>query len=295
MEKKIKKIIGIAACMLLLAAAAQSQVIMTTERDHSDYDGSMLLGIRYMPTFSDFDIKKSDGGAVETEFVLGHGVGALIGGNFSNHIGLQAEVIYSALAQQYRDGSLDHKVHLDYISVPLMLTLNTHYSSPVNLNVAFGPQFSANVGSKVTTTGTPDDNNENVHAVLAVKPADIGFAYGAGLDFGSAAFKVSLGYRGVIGLLDISDTSDNITTDEYYILDRSHVNTYAGYIGLTFGFLKTSGDRKEHVLPATLFLFFYDESACDHVVKRLLFFCKSGHQITYAKDGAGNDLAEKTT
>jgi hypothetical protein len=48
---------------------------------------------------------------------------------------------------------------------------------------------------------------------------------GAGVDFGSEV-KFSVGFRGVYGLVDISDQSQSVTTNEYYVLDRSHVKTY---------------------------------------------------------------------
>ena len=235
----MKKLFGIIAAFLLCVTAyaqvAQPAYVEIREVDDDDDDGKFLLGFRYLPTFTDFDLKTSSGGVLETSFELGHGFGGLVGYNFNHHIGLQAEVIYSELTQKYRDQSMDQHVKLNYVSVPLMLTLHTNYSAPVSLNLAFGPQVSFNTGSKIDATDTPE--GDSVHAVLAVNPADIGFAYGAGLDFGlGSSVKLSLGYRGVIGLVDISDDNQNLTSDEYYILDRSKVNTYAGYIGLTFGF-----------------------------------------------------------
>jgi hypothetical protein len=37
-------------------------------------------------------------------------------------------------------------------------------------------------------------------------------------------------------LVDISDKNNNSTTNDYYILDRAHVKTYSGYLGLGFMF-----------------------------------------------------------
>jgi len=67
----------------------------------------------------------------------------------------------------------------------------------------------------------------------------LGFAYGAGFDFSVSRLRrlrVSLGFRGVYGLFDISDNSKSITTDSYYLLDRTHIQSYAGYAGLSFLF-----------------------------------------------------------
>jgi hypothetical protein len=240
----MKKSFALIICTLFSYAAFSQEpepqvvVVQPTQEvevhEHHSHHGLFLLGLRYMPTFTNFDLKSEDGKPLETSFTLGHGFGALVGYNFNEHFGLQAEVIYTQMAQKYRDASMDQEVKLNYINVPVLFVLRTHYSRPVSFNVVIGPQFSANTGSSFSSTDTPE--GDSVHAVLAVKPADIGFAYGAGFDFGSERVKFSVGYRGVIGLVDISDNSTNITTDQYYILDRSHVNTYAGYVGLTFGF-----------------------------------------------------------
>jgi hypothetical protein len=195
---------------------------------------TLYIGARFMPTFTSLNFQKAEEGPLETTMVLGYGFGGLVGVNFSEHVGMQAEVIYTALAQKFKNNSKEQKVSLSYVNVPLMLVLNTNYSQPVNFNVCFGPQVGINTGSKIESGES--NGTDTIHAVLAVKPVDIGFAYGAGLDFGSANFKISVGFRGVYGILDISDRSKSITTNEYYVLDRSHVKTYSGYIGVAFGF-----------------------------------------------------------
>lgn len=197
----------------------------------SESDGKGIFGVRFMPTITSLDYSASQG-AVETSFVLGYGAGILLGTNFNEHVGLQGEIIYSQLAQKFKSGDLEHKVKLSYINVPLLLSLNTGIYNPVNVNFVIGPQLGLNVGSSIDVTSGIEDT---VHAVFAVKRGDIGFAYGAGVDFGKDV-KFSVGFRGVYGLLDISDNSQSITTSEYYILDRSHVKTYSGYVGVSFLF-----------------------------------------------------------
>jgi hypothetical protein len=205
-------------------------------KEEGDEVPRVILGVRYMPTFTSLNYHKTDEGVIETTFVLGYGIGGLLGFNITDNVGLQGEVIYSSLAQKYKSSSTDieHKVQLSYVNVPLLLVFNTGYSHPVNLNICVGPQIGINTGSKIETNGT--NQGDTLHAVLAVKPADLGIAYGAGLDFGPPNFKISVGFRGVYGLLDISDNNTSLKTDQYYILDRAHVKTYSGYIGVTFGF-----------------------------------------------------------
>ncbi|MBK8192171.1 MAG: PorT family protein [Lewinellaceae bacterium] len=195
------------------------------------------FGLRFMPTFSNFDVKTSSGGTVSGEANLGMGFGALLGFNFSDHVGIQGEVIYSSASQKYKDVDVERKVQLRYVNIPLLLSLNTNKSKAVNLNIVAGPQIGINVGSSLKVSG--GDITTNSNGVLSIRKGDIGFAYGAGLDFGlnpSRTLRLGLGYRGVIGMFDISDNSNNITTDRFYILDRSHIKSHAAYIGLSFLF-----------------------------------------------------------
>src|SRR5436190_811113 len=83
----------------------------------------------------------------------------------------------------------------------------TPTSRGVNLNITAGPELGRNVGSSIQHASV-GSNIDTVHAVVSVKKGDIGVAFGASLDFRIAeALKLSLGYRGVRGVVDISDNS----------------------------------------------------------------------------------------
>lgn len=195
------------------------------------------FGIRFMPTFSNVEVNTASGGRVTGEGKLGFGIGALLGFNFNNHVGVQAEVIYSALAQQYKEEDRKRDIKLKYVNIPLMLSLNTGKTKIVNLNIVGGPQLGINVGSSIKYSGGTGSDSTN--AVFAVKKGDFGFAYGVGLDFGineSRSARLSIGYRGVIGIADISDDSNTIDNNSYFVLDKSHVKTNAAYIGLSILF-----------------------------------------------------------
>jgi len=56
-------------------------------------DQSAEFGVRFMPTVSAFDLQTSSGGNIKGEATLGYGIGALLGFNFSDHVGVQGEVI----------------------------------------------------------------------------------------------------------------------------------------------------------------------------------------------------------
>jgi hypothetical protein len=224
-------------CTALLAASTTFLVAQepTTTTGNGTYPG-FELGARYMPTFSSFDVRGSNG-VVYSQFTLSHGVGGFMAFNANEHVGFQVEGIYLEMTQKYRDRDLDRTVRLNYVNFPLLLSLNTSKGAPVNLNIVGGPQFGINVGSHVDSE--PGGTADTVTAVLAVKSGDVGVAYGAGLEFGLGANRnvaLELGFRGVYGLIDISDKSQSTTTEQYYILDRAHVQSYAGYVGLRFGF-----------------------------------------------------------
>ncbi|HEY0029907.1 MAG TPA: porin family protein [Bacteroidia bacterium] len=210
-----------------------------TTQDEDPPFRSGEFGVRFMPSFSRMEFRNLDGETVKGDVVLSYGYGALLALN-SKHVGVQLEAIYNSYAQKYKDHDMERKVNISYLNIPLLLTLNTDKSKVVNLSAAIGPQMGINVGSKLETTGTNNTNNgDSLHAVLAVKKADLGFAYGAGLEFAvnpPRTVRINLGFRGVYGLIDISDKSKTVATDSYLILDRTNMETYSGYIGLSFIF-----------------------------------------------------------
>jgi hypothetical protein len=250
MKKHIKVLLavmflGVSTQMLAQDTKTSTTVTSTTTttvdneadnnaKDNSDYP-AFYIGFRFLPTFTALDYRPVDNSTAVATAVVSYGWGGFFGFNFSEHVALQPEVIYSRLAQQYKVADRVNNVRIDYINIPVLLRINTDVRKPVNLNVVFGPQFGINVGSSVET----EDNGatSTVAAKLAVKSGDFGFAYGAGLDFSLGGFTtLGVGFRGVYGLVDISDNSATQSTDEYYVLDKTNVKTYAGYVGLSFGF-----------------------------------------------------------
>jgi hypothetical protein len=192
------------------------------------------FGLRFMPAFTKFDINTSSGNTIKGDIDLGYGVGALLGFHFSDNVGIQGEIIYSSFAQKYKEDNVDRNINLKYINIPLLLALNTSKGKAINFGVVAGPQIGLNVGSKLlSSSGGAGD------PILSVKKGDLGFAYGAGLDFGlnpSHSFILGIGFRGVYGLIDISDNSNTIGDNNYYILDRTKIKVYSGYLGISWMF-----------------------------------------------------------
>ncbi len=192
---------------------------------------SFEIGLRYMPTVSSLEISTPGEGRVVGDFSGGYGIGGFFGIKVTNYLGFQAEVIYNSFSQKYREENVERDIKLKYINIPLLLSLNTGKSNAVNFNIVGGPQIGISVGSDIFSNGTTAKE-----PVLLVKKGDLGLAYGAGIDFGinaSKSIRLGLGFRGVLGMIDISDDSRTITTDSYYVLDRSHITTYSAYAGLS--------------------------------------------------------------
>lgn len=192
------------------------------------------FGLRFMPTISDFNLKTTNGGNVKTDVNLGLGAGILIGFNFNQNVGINGELVYTTISQKYTEQNLERKITLRYVNIPLMLSLNTGITKPVNFNITGGPQIGISAGSTFTTKG--GDSSVNYNNVV-VKKGDLGFAYGAGLDFGlntPKTIRFAFGFRGVLGLIDISDNNNNQVNSSYYVIDRIQIKTYSAYFGFTF-------------------------------------------------------------
>ncbi len=222
-------------CVAALNANAQEPAPAAAS---SDASGKMCeIGVRFMPTFSSFQMRGSGGNTISGSVTFGYGVGAIAGLNFSDHVGIQGEILYYSISQKYKESNVTREVNLRYVNIPLLLSLNTGKSKPVNLNFVVGPQIGISAGGNVHTSG--GDGTTTADAILVVKKGDLGFAYGAGLDFGlnsARTFRLGVGFRGVYGLFDISDDSRSANTNEFLILDKSHVKTYSGYLGLSLLF-----------------------------------------------------------
>ena len=202
--------------------------------DHSASSvvGSVELGLRYFPTFTAFEISSPNNGIINAEFTVSNGFGAILAYYYTDQSAIEAEFIYNSLSKKYSYQNGENTIELKYINVPILYSFNTGKLDPVNFNVVIGPQIGLKVGSSMTLNQTENGSN-TFKGILAVKNGDLGFAYGAGVDFGNASWRMSAGFRGVYGLLDISDNSRSVTTDEFYILDRSHVKTYSIYLGVS--------------------------------------------------------------
>jgi hypothetical protein len=193
------------------------------------------FGLRLMPTVSNFNLKTNTGGSIKGEINLGLGAGILFGYNFNQNVGINAEIMYSTYSQRYTEKNLERKITLRYVNIPLMLSLNSGITKPVNLNITGGPQIGISARSTFTTKG--NGNGPDTYNAVVIRKGDLGFAYGAGLDVAlneTKTTRFALGFRGVLGLIDISADNNNQINNSYYVIDRAQLKTYSIYFGLTF-------------------------------------------------------------
>src|ERR1700752_857482 len=104
------------------------------------------IGVRLMPTATSLSFNTGNGQVIEGSAALNYGYGIMIAGNLSKNIGLQAEVDYLDISQQYKDRELERQIHLNYLNIPVLFFFNNDKNKPVNFNVVAGAQFGINLG-----------------------------------------------------------------------------------------------------------------------------------------------------
>lgn len=228
--------ISIVAFMFVMITPVSAQR-EENENRHSDMQRRTEFGLRFMPTYSSFEMQTSAAGTVKGESIMGYTFGAFVGYSFNRFMGFQTEVDYSSLSRKYTSAGIEQRVNLRYIDIPLLASFNTGKFRMINLNIVAGPQIGIGVGNNVYTSGA--DGTNKATPILSVRKSNIGVAYGAGLDFGlnhNRTFRLAIGYRGVYGLMNISKnsgTADPNNPDAYFILQKTHITTYAVYVGFS--------------------------------------------------------------
>jgi hypothetical protein len=210
--------------------AQGDMVQMTTRR--------VELGFRIMPTISNFEMTAYEGGTIAGQATFGYGAGGLLAINFSEHHGIQTEVLYNDLSQRYKSRDMDRTLKVQYLNVPLLYSLSTGKSNYVNLNLLVGPQVGLTLGSNVSVDNE-DGGPDTLTAVIDIRNNDFGVAYGLGLSFSlneMRSIRLDIGYRGVYGLINIARNRNEPEAGSYYAFDEAHVRTNSIFAGLTLCF-----------------------------------------------------------
>lgn len=160
------------------------------------------------------NIFKVDGQGYSEGFHFGYNVGAFAELNWSDHWGVQPEVLFNQT--NYRTGSQFHDIYpgglddvkgkLNYLSIPLLLS----YRPVKLLSIQAGPQFGILL-------------NQDKHLIEsgkdAFKKGDFSLVGGAQLNIAN----IAVGARYVIGLTDIND----VTSDQKW--KNQGFQVYAGF------------------------------------------------------------------
>jgi opacity protein-like surface antigen len=240
----MKNSIIIASLSILIASSnsmAQQTIILPATSDVIAIPKyrKAELGLRFMPTFSSFNITTNTGNKVKGSVTLGFGAGAMVAFNITQHIGIQGEIIYNTLSQKYNDAAMQREINVRYINIPLLLSINTGKGKPVNLNFVVGPQLGFNLGSSIKSTG-----GDTLITVFSTKKNDFGFAYGVGLEFAlnvQRTLLLDIGFRGLYGFVNINNTTNTINdVNTVSMLSKATVQTKSAYAGITFLFARPS-------------------------------------------------------
>jgi hypothetical protein len=140
---------------------------------------------------------KSSGYTTSPSFLPGMHAGAYVTWMFTEHLGLQPEVLYSA--QGAKNG--DYKFKVNYVNIPVLVRYN------VNDLLSFhaGPQFGVLTSAKAVSGSNESDVKDQV------KGSDMGIAAGVGIDL---PMKLNFSFRFIQGLSNINDAS-SVTQKNY--------------------------------------------------------------------------------
>lgn len=225
--RNISICITIVASMFLITAKANAQKSI----EYSPI--KVEAGMRFLPLFSSFEMRSSNGDKVSGQTVTGYGAGTFMNYNFTKHLGFQVEINYSSIYRSYTESEIKRTVNLQYIEIPLLFTFNTNKTKLINFNVVLGPQIGVAGGNNIYISGGEEISPK---PILSIRSANLGIAYGTGVDFGlnhSHTLRLGVGYRGMVGLSDISNNITPLPANSYYIIERTTVNTHAAYISLS--------------------------------------------------------------
>ena len=192
----MKRAIGIGAAVLmvgLLAAPAVAQQVMLQPE----------VGINFS-TINDVPLGAGEETKTRTGFVAG--VGVLFG--LSERIGIGTGGYYSQQGVIFSEsGSPELTLKLDYIQVPLLLSLGFPTGGPVTPSIFAGPMLGFKASCKISAQGA-SQNCDDFGDEAAIKSTDFSLLFGGGIGIraGTGQFIVNGWYD--LGLTKIDDSSD---------------------------------------------------------------------------------------
>ncbi len=114
---------------------------------------------------------------------------------FSEHLGLQPELLYSIQGTKF-DAQDDASFNFNYVNVPILL----RYDINKFINIHAGPQLG------ILTSAKSDDGTNEEDVKDYIKSADVAAAFGLGVDL---PFGLNFSLRYNLGLLDVESEEDD--------------------------------------------------------------------------------------
>lgn len=182
--------------MLLLTVLALVAGLMGATTAQAQMTKGLKAGLT-MTTFTGDDTTME---TIEPSYKMGFAVGGYLNHAFTPQFSFQPEAYYALKGAKYEEGSDAITMKLNYLSIPLLLKMQTNPDS--GLFFVAGPEiaFTLSAKSKIEVGGESLD----VDIKDDVKGMDYGLVVGAGINL----TKMSIEARYSMGLTTIDDTAD---------------------------------------------------------------------------------------
>lgn len=126
--------------------------------------------------------------------------------HFTEHIALQPELMYSLKGAKYSIGTLDSKVNLAYLAVPILL----QYMFDNGFRIQAGPEIGILLQAKQKTGSSSIDIKDDLKSI------DFGLA--AGISYVHPPSGIGIDLRYVKGLTNINDQSNETSKNQGFQL-----------------------------------------------------------------------------
>lgn len=195
MSKRLVSSTFVLAALTILPAIAAAQSPVTT------------FGLKGGITNANLSV--DDSLDLDTKSVWGAAGGLFIGGNLTDRLGLQAEVLLTQKGAKLDVLDLSTKTRLTYLDVPVTVRLGNTMNNNAHFHVFTGPQL----GIKIKARNISDAGDFDIGG--DVKSTDIGWTLGAGFETG----PFILDARYTLGLTNIAVAdSDGSTKNRAFMV-----------------------------------------------------------------------------
>ncbi len=194
---------------------------------------SLEGSFKALPAYSIMSVQDALGNDISGTSGVGLGVSSSMAYFFNYHIGVQAEVLYSASQFKFAEGAIDRKLLVKNFNIPLLFSWNSCKFQRWNCNLVAGPQIGFSARTEISDSDGTVDNTLLVNS----KESNVGLAYGGGVDYAlreSGAVFLTAGIRGITSFKKFNNSSIGRDQISYGISDQHNIQIFALYLGLNF-------------------------------------------------------------